>query len=175
MHAIRWRIARSIAIAGSSLALVGALVGPTFAAGQVVGVGRESLDGVVHDNMICGWGATFTSTGQIHWTFTNDPNRPTHVNVQESVAYTLKIDDDASVPTALRGVTWRGHNVIAFVQNLDPMSERVVIHSVQPFWEGPFRGLSERFTLNVAADGTVRVDRTVVDFDVDCDALAAAA
>ena len=175
MHAIRRRVARSIAIAGSSLVLVGVLAGPAFAAGQVVGVGRESLDGVFHDNMICGWGATFTSTGQIHWTFTNDPNRPTHVNVQESVAYTLTIDDDASVPTALRGVTWRGHSVIAFAENLDPTSERVVIHSVQPFWEGPFRGLSERFTLTIAADGTVRVDRAVVHFDVDCDALAAAA
>ena len=175
MHAIRRRVARSIAIAGSSLALVGTLAGPAFAGGQVVGVGRESLDGVFHDNMICGWGATFTSTGQIHWTFTNDPNRPTHVNVQESVAYTLTIDDDASVPTELRGVTWRGHNVIAFVENLDPNSERVVSHSVQPFWEGPFRGLSERFTLTIAADGTVRVDRTVVEFDVDCDALEAAA
>ena len=175
MHAFRRRVARSIAIVGASLALVGALAGPAFAAGQVVGVGRESLDGVFHDNMICGWGAMFSSTGQLHWTFTNDPNRPTHVNVQESVAYTLTIDDDASVPTALRGVTWRGHSVIAFVENLDPSSERAVTHSVQPFWEGPFRGLSERFTLIVAADGTVRVDRTVVEFDVDCDALAAAA
>jgi hypothetical protein len=175
MHAIRKRVARSIAIAGSSLALVAILAGPAFAAGQVVGVGRQSLDGVFHDDMICGWGATFTSTGQLHWTFTNDPTGPTHVTVQESVAYTLTIDDDASVPTALRGVTWRGHSVIAFVQNVDPSSARAVIHSVQPFWEGPFRALSERFALIVAADGTVRVDRTIVDFDVDCDALAAAA
>ena len=173
MYATRRRIARSIAIALSSLTLVGALAGQAFGAGQVIGVGSDSLDGVFHDLMICSWGATFTSTGQIHWTFTTDPNRPGHINVQESVSYTLTIDDDPSVPVALRGVTWHGHNVFAFVENVDPASDRVISHSVQTFWEGPFRSLSERFTLVIGPDGTVRVDRAVVAFDVDCEALAA--
>ena len=175
MHALRRRAVQSIAIAGSSLALIAALAGPAVAAGQVVGVGGASLDAVFHDYMICGWQGTFTATGQIHWTFTTDPNRPTHVNVQESVSYTLVLDDDPSVPAALRGVTWRGHNVYTFVENVDPASGRVVVHSVQPFWEGPFRGLSERFTLVIAPDGTVRVDRAVAQFDVDCEGLVAGA
>ena len=82
---------------------------------------------------------------------------------QEAVSYTLVIDDDPEVPASLRGATWRGHNVISFVTNFDPASEREITRQVQPCWEGPFRSLIERFTMVITADGTVRVDRQVLN------------
>ena len=63
--------------------------------------------------------------------------------------------------------------MISFVTNFDPASEREITRQVQPAWEGPFRGLIERFTMVIAADGTVRVDRQVLDTEVDCEALGA--
>jgi hypothetical protein len=136
-------------------------------------VGRESLDGVAHDFMICGWEATFTTTGQVHWTVAIADDHHGHVTFQEAVSYTLVIDDDPEVPESLRGATWRGHNMISFVTNFDPASEREITRQVQPAWEGPFRGLIERFTLVIAADGTIRVDRQVLPTEIDCEAFGA--
>lgn len=147
--------------------------GPTFATEAEVIVGRASLDSVSHDFMICGWGATFTASGQAHWTVTIAGDQQVHVNYQESVSYVLVIDDDPTVPEAVRGAAWRGSNRISFATNLDPASEREVTRTVQTAFEGPFRSLIERITLVVAADGTVRVDRFTSDFEADCEALVA--
>lgn len=162
--------ARSSALVACLLAMS---AGPTFATEAEVIVGRASLDSVFHDFMICGWGATFTASGQAHWTVTIAGDREVHVNFQESVSYVLVIDDDPSVPEALRGDAWRGYNMISFATNFDPASEREVTRTVQTAFEGPFRSLIERITLVVAADGTVRVDRFISDFEADCEALAA--
>ena len=164
------RATRSGVLGAGLLALLAA---PTSANGAEVSVGRESLDGVAHEFMICGWEATFTATGQIHWTVAIDDDHHVHVTVQEAVSYTLVIDDDPEVPASLRGATWRGHNVISFVTNFDPTSQRDITRRVQPSWEGPFRGLIERFTMVINADGTVRVDRQVLPTDVDCDQFGA--
>jgi hypothetical protein len=153
--------------------LLGILAGPVSASAAEVVVGRESLDGVGHDFMICGWGATFTTSGQAHWTVTIAGDRHGHVNFQESVSYVLVIDDDPNVPEALRGATWRGHNMISFATNFDLASEREVTRTVQTAFEGPFRSLSERITLVIDADGTARVDRLISNWDSDCEALAA--
>jgi len=153
--------------------LLGMSAGPTLAAGADVNIGRESLDGVTHDFMICGWGATFTASGQAHWTVTIVDDHQVHVTFQESVTYVLVIDDDPNVPEALRGATWRGYNMFSFGANFDPTSEREVTRSVQTAFEGPFRSLTERITLVVAADGTVRIDRLISEFDADCEKLAA--
>ena len=112
--------------------LLALLAGPTTASGAEVSVGRESLDGVAHDFMICQWEATFTTTGQVHWTVAIDDEHHGHVTLQEAVSYTLVIDDDSEVPASLRGATWRGHNVISFVTNFDPASEREITRQVQP-------------------------------------------
>jgi hypothetical protein len=164
------RATRSGVLCASLLAL---LAGPTSASAAEVIVGRDSLDGIGHEFMISGWEATFTATGQIHWTVAMADDHHGHVTVQEAVSYTLVIDDDPEVPASLRGATWHGHNVISFVTNFDPASQREITRSVQPYWEGPFRGLSERFTLVIDADGTVRVDRQILDTEVDCGALGA--
>jgi len=164
------RLARSGALGACLLAL---LAFPTSASGAGVIVGRESLDGVGHDFNICSWGATFTETGQIHWTVAMADDKHGHVTVQEAVSYVLVIDDDPNVPESLRGATWRGHNVISFVTNFDPASERAITRSVQPYWEGPFRSLSLRYTMVIDADGTIRVDRQVLDTEIDCEALGA--
>lgn len=153
--------------------LLAMLAGPASAAGAEVVTGRDSLDGVDHDFMICGWEATFTARGQIHWTVAIADDHHGHVTVQEAVTYTLVIDDDPSVPPSLRGETWRGQSMISFTANFDPSSEREVTRQVQTFFEGPFRGLSERIALRIAADGTVLVDSFVSKFDVDCAALGA--
>jgi len=168
-HSIK-RATRSGILGACLLAL---LAGPTAASAAEVIVGNDSLDGVDHSFMICGWEATFTTTGQIHWTVAIDDEHHGHVTVQEAVSYVLVIDDDPEVPASLRGATWRGHNVISFVTNFDPASERGITRSVQPYWEGPFRGLSERFTIVIASDGTIRVDRQALDTDVDCAAFGA--
>jgi hypothetical protein len=165
------RVTRSGVLGGCLLSV---LAGPAAAAsGAEVIVGRESLDGVGQDLMICSWGATFTGKGQIHWTVSMADQHHGHVTVQEAVSYVLVIDDDPNAPESLRGATWRGHSVISFVTNFDPASDRVITRQVQTYWEGPFRSLSERFTMVIGADGTVRVDRQVSDTEVDCEALGA--
>lgn len=63
--------------------------------------------------------------------------------------------------------------MISFVTNFAPASKREITRTVQTAFEGPFRSLSERITLVIDADGTVRVDRPINDFDVDCKAVAA--
>lgn len=164
------RVTRSGVLGACLLAV---LAGPAAAGRAEVIVGRESLDGVNHWFMICGWEATETATGQIHWTVAMADAHHGHVTVQEEISYVIVIDDDPEVPASLRGATWRGHNVISFVTNFDPASEREITRSVQPYWEGPFRGLSERFTMVIDADGTVRVDRQVLATEIDCEALGA--
>ena len=153
--------------------LLALLAGPTSASGAEVSVGRESLDGVAHLFNICGWEVTETAKGQIHWAVAIADEHHGHVTVQEVISTVLVIDDDPDVPESLRGATWRGHNMISFVTNFDPGSDREITRSVQPYWEGPFRGLSERFTMVIGADGTVRVDRQVLDTEVDCEAFGA--
>lgn len=170
MFTIVRHAARSSALVACLLAMS---AGPTFATEAEVFVGRESLDGVGQDFMICGWGATFTASGQAHWTVAIAGDHHGHVNFQESVSYVLVIDDDPNVPEALRGATWRGHSMISFVTNFDPASKREITRTVQTAFEGPFRSLSERITLVIDADGTVRVDRLISNWDVDCEALAA--
>ena len=170
MFTIVRHAARSSVLVACLLAMS---AGPTSASAAEVFVGRESLDGVAQDSMICGWGATFTASGQAHWTVAIAGDRHGHVNFQESVNYVLVIDDDPNVPEALRGATWRGRNMFSFVTNFDPASEREITRTVQTAFEGPFRSLSERITLVIDADGTVRVDRLISNWDVDCQALAA--
>jgi hypothetical protein len=164
------RATRSGVLGACLLALV---AGPTSASGAEVVVGRDSLDWVNHWEMICGWEATETATGQIHWTVAMADEHHGHVTVQEEISYVTVMDDDPEVPASLRGATWHGHNVISFVTNFDPASKREITRSVQPYWEGPFRSLSLRFTIVIAADGTVRVDREVLDTEIDCEALGA--
>jgi hypothetical protein len=170
MFTIVRHAARSSALVACLLAMS---AGPALANAAEVIVGRESLDRVSHDTMICGWGGTFTASGQAHWTVTIAGDHHVHVTFQESVSYVLVIDDDPNVPEALRGATWRGSNMISFATNIDPASAREVTRTVQTAFEGPFRSLIERITLVVAADGTVRVDRFISDFEADCEALAA--
>ena len=170
MFTIVRHAARASALVACLLAMS---AGPTFAAEAEVIVGRASLDSVSHEFMICGWGATFTASGQAHWTVTIAGDHQFHVNFQESVSYVLVIDDDPTVPEALRGAAWRGSNMISFATNVDPASEREVTRTVQTAFEGPFHGQIERITLVVAPDGTVRIDRFISDFDADCEALAA--
>jgi hypothetical protein len=161
---------RALAAAiGLSLSLVGA--GGALAAGADVTNGSDSLDGQFVDWMICGWPGTFTQRGESHWTVVTADDHHRHVTYQEEVAYTVTIDDGPEVPAGLRGVTWHGHSVISYVANADPSSSREISRSVQVFFEGPFRSLSERITLHVAPDGTVLVDRDIVSVDVDCSTL----
>ena len=170
MFTIVRNAARSSALVACLLAMS---AGPALATEAEVIVGRASLDAVTHEFMICGWGATFTTSGQAHWTVTIAGEHHLHVNFQELVSYLLVIDDDPSTPEALRGATWRGSNMISFATNVDPASEREVTRTVQTAFEGPFHGQIERITLVVAADGTVRVNRFISDFEADCEALAA--
>jgi hypothetical protein len=46
-------------------------------------------------------------------------------------------------------------------------------HADLVFSEGPFHGLSVRETFVVDANGIVRIDRQVIDEDIDCTALTA--
>ena len=162
-----------LAMLGSAIAMSLALLpaGTALAAQADVQTGSASLDGVFADQMICGWPASFRQRGEAHWTVVTADARHGHVTYQEASTYTMTIDDDPAVPADLRGVSWLGHNQFSFVANWDPSSSREISRSVQTWFEGPFRSLSERITLHVAPDGTVLVDRDVLDADIDCSTL----
>ena len=99
-----------------------------------------SLDGTAHDLNICGWPATFTTTGQ------------TQLVIVESGEH----------------LHWRGRNEETVVGNFDLAGPRDVFHAVQLFSEGPFHGLSVHETFVVDANGIVRIERQVSDEEVDC-------
>jgi len=164
------RIIRTGALIGLILAVS---AGPAFAQSARVVTGRETLDSVAQDFNICGFMSTFTTTGQGHWTEVFDDRHVAHITFQEQVNYTLVIGDGAEVPESLRGTTWRGRNMISFMTHSDPTTSREVAHYIDTGFEGPFRGLRERLTLVIGPDGTIRVERAVTNWDVDCEALGA--
>src|SRR5215212_9613591 len=162
----------------TAIAVVAALAvwpAAAFAGPADVTVKMGSLDLPGHDLNICGWPATFTSSGQFHFTEVvvsgADPRFVTS-HVHETVNYTLVIDDDPAVPEALRGATWRGHLEDTIVVAGSLLDGRFRLTIVNTFAEGPFRGLKQQITFVAGADGTVRVDRDEVAADVDCAALA---
>jgi hypothetical protein len=163
------RIARHGISAFTAVAIIASLLAaPALAAGADVQNYRGSADGTSHDFNICSWPSVFVAHGQWHVTVMSSGGNRIHVIYQESVRYEVTIDDDLSVPVAARGLVWQGINVFAFETNFDPTTAQEQTRSVQTFFEGPFRGLSERVTLRVAADGTILVDKTVSPSDVDC-------
>ena len=156
---------------GSALVagLLAMSAGPTFATGAEVIVGRASLDGVSHDFMICGWEATFTASGQAHWTVTIASDHHFHFTFQESGQLCAGHRRRSERARGFARSCLARLNMISFATNVDPASEREVTRTVQTAFEGPFRGQIERITLVVAADGTVRVDRFISDFEADCE------
>ena len=66
---MRTLVRQAIQVAVLTGSLVAASAGLALAGGAEVVVGRESLDGATHQVNICGWEASFTTTGQSHWTF----------------------------------------------------------------------------------------------------------
>lgn len=168
------RIARYGISAFAAAAIVGSLLAaPALAAGADVQNYRGSIDGTSRDLNICGWPSVFIDHGQWHLTVVSSSPQRIHVTYQESSRYEVTVDDDLTVPVAARGLVWQGINVIAFETDFDPTTAQQQTRSVQTYFEGPFRGLSERVTLRVAADGTILVDQTVSRFDVDCSAFGA--
>jgi hypothetical protein len=166
------RIARPGMLSLASAMIIGALLAaPALAAGADVQNYRGSADGTSHDFNICSWPSEFVAHGQWHATVMSSGANRIHVIYQESVRYEVTIDDDLTVPVAARGLVWQGINVFAFETDFDPTTAQEQTRSVQTFFEGPFRGLSERVTLRVAADGTILVDKTVSPADVDCSAF----
>ena len=166
------RIARHGISAFAAAAIVCSLLAaPALAAGADVQNYRGSADGTSHDFNICGWPSVFVAHGQWHVTVMSSGENRIHVIYQESVRYEVTIDDDLSVPVAARGLVWQGINVFAFERDFDPTTAQEQTHSVQNAFEGPFRSLTERVTLRVAADGTILVDQTITRFDADCSAF----
>jgi hypothetical protein len=159
-------------IAAATLVAALTLPGTTLAAPGQVYQERASLDGTSHDLNICNWPSTFTATGQTHLVVV-DSGDQFHFTFHETANWTLTVDDDPGVPEAFRGVIWRGRNEETIVGNFDLAGPRAVFHSVNLFSEGPFHGLSLRETFVVDANGIVRIDRQVIDEDVDCTALTA--
>jgi hypothetical protein len=164
-------------VIGATLAVVAALAVPAaaVAAPAEVTLKSGSIDLPGHDLNICGWGATFTSTGQFHFgevvVSGTDP-RFVQSHVHETVNYTLVIDDDPSVPVALRGATWRGRFEDTIVVSGSLLDGRFHLTIVSTFAEGPFHGLRDQMTLFISADGTIQVERHEIGGEADCDALA---
>ena len=169
---MRTHFRHGIQVAVLTGSLVAVSAGQALAGGAEIIVGGDSLDGVSHQFNICGWEATFTTTGQSHWTVVIADDKHGHVTYQDQITDVLVFDDDLDVPEALRGETWRGHNVFSFIANWDPSSSREMSRTVQRAFEGPFRSLSERITFRMTADGTVLVDRTITDWEIDCAAYS---
>lgn len=168
------RIARPGMLSLASAIIISALLAaPTLAVGAAVQNYRGSADAISHDFNICGWPSVFVAHGQWHATVMSSGANRIHVIYQESVRYEVTIGDDSSIPVAARGLVWQGINVFAFETDFDPTTSEEQTHSVQNAFEGPFRSLTERVTLRVAADGTIIVDQTVTRFDSDCSAFGA--
>ena len=168
------RFARPGMLSLASTMIIGALLAaPALAAGADVQNYRGSADGTSHDFNICGWPSTFVARGQWHATVMSSGANRIHVIYQESVRYEVTIDDDLSVPVAARGLAWQGINVFVFETDFDPTTALEQTHSVQNAFEGPFRSLTERVTLRVAADGTILVDQTVTRWESDCSSFGA--
>ena len=168
------RIARPGMLSLASAMIIGALLAaPALAAGAEVQNYRGSADGTSHDFNICGWPSTFVAHGQWHATVMSSGANRIHVNYQESVRYEVTIDDDLTVPVVARGLVWQGINVFAFETDFDPTTALEQTRSVQNAFEGPFRSLTERVTLRVAADGTILVDQTVTRWESDCSSFGA--
>jgi len=148
------------------------LAGPAIAS-AAADVLHESgrLDGTFHDLNICGWPATFTTSGRFQFERVTVDDIHGHFAYHEAVNYTLVIDDDPSVPEAFRGATWRGRNEENIVGNFDPLSSRGMFVRLNPFSEGPFHGLVEQLVFIRAADGTVTLEKIDVVGEVDCASL----
>jgi len=129
------------------------------------------LDGTFHDLNICGWPATFTTSGRFQFESVTVGDIHGHFAYHEAVNWTLVIDDDPSVPEAFRGAIWRGRNEESIVGNFDPLSFRGMFVRLNPFSEGPFHGLVEQLVFVRAEDGTVTVEK--IDFvgEADCASL----
>ena len=171
------RAGQALVAAGLAALTLMAAAAPALAAPAEVTLKSGSLDLPSHDLNICGWPATFTSTGQFHFgevVVSGADPRFVQSHVHETVNYTLVIDDDPSVPEALRGATWRGRFQDTIVVSGSLLDGRFHLMIVNTFAEGPFRGLKEQITLVIAADGTVQVERhDVEEGPPDCDALTA--
>lgn len=160
----------------TTLVTLAALAAPAAAtaAPAEVTLKSGSLDSTGHDLNICGWGATFTGTGSFHFgevVVSGANPRFVQSHVHETVTYTLVIDDDPSVPVALRGATWRGHFEDTVAVSGSLIDGRFHLTFVNTFAEGPFHGLKQQITLVVSADGTVRVERDEISGEVDCGAV----
>jgi hypothetical protein len=129
------------------------------------------FDGVFDDFNICGWPATFSDVDRFHVIVVTTDAHNSHINFEAADNWTLVIHDDPSVPVSVRGATWRGRNEFSFVRNFDPTTDRLVVVTVNPNAEGPFKGLLDRTTFVVNADGTVRVDNHQVLGTVGCSIL----
>ena len=170
------RAGQALVAAGLAALTLMSAAAPALAAPAEVTLKSGSLDLPGHDLNICGWPATFTGTGQFHFeevVVSGADPRFVQSHVHETVNYTLVIDDDPSVPEALRGATWRGHLEDTIVVGGSLVDGRFRLTIVNTFAEGPFRGLKLQTTLVIAADGTVQVERDDVGGQIDCDALTA--
>ncbi len=161
---------RKLIVPVTILAIV---LGSSTAAAASADVYRErgSLAGTFTDLNICNWPSTFTRTGGYSIVAVDTSAATGSFHYHEAVNYSLVIGDDPSVPEAFRGVTWRGRNEETVVGTFDADGGRSVFVLVNPFSEGPFRGLVERITFVSDANGVVHVDRETFTGSIDCDAL----
>jgi hypothetical protein len=144
------------------------------AGAEVTRGGNMWRDVVTDDFNICGWPSTFDSSGQDHFVVTIADAHHGHVTYEEVENYSVTIHDDPTVPESVRGVTWQGRNEFSFVLDFDPSTDRVLQHSVQTAFEGPFKSQIERITLFVAPDGTIQRDTDVLRWfsTAQCDQFA---
>lgn len=170
------RAGQALVAAGLAALTLMSAAAPALAAPAEVTLKSGPLDLPGHDLNICGWPATFTGTGQFHFEEVvvsgTDP-RFVQSHVHETVNYTLIIDDDPSVPEALRGAAWRGRFQDTIVVAGSLVDGRFRLTIVNTFAEGPFRGLKEQITLVIGPDGTIQVERHDFGGEADCDALTA--
>jgi hypothetical protein len=118
---------------------------------------------------ICGWPSTFTTSGVFHYTVVIADAHHGHISWNTVENYSVTIHNEEGVPESVRGLTWRGRNQIAYEANFDPSTDRLIEHSVQTAFEGPFRAQIERITLHIAADGTVTRDETLTRWTATAD------
>lgn len=161
------RSVSAIALVVALLLLLVAVPSSALGAGAVVFRDHGNSSGEADEPNICGWPAHFD--GHITYELTTvDAGGNYHVTFHLTDNWTVLIADDPSVPASVRGETWRGRNEITYILNVDPSTQRIVEVTVNPFSEGPFRGLVDRITLVVNPDGTARVDRHEINGSIDC-------
>ena len=166
-----WRL-HSLAVVPTALLIALTLTIQTFgsalAAGTDVFRFHSNSSGEADDTNICGWPSHFDGHVTFNIIVLDRTDGTFHVNFHQTDNWLVTIADDPSVPASVRGETWRGRDEFTYVLNADPSSQRLVQVAINPNSEGPFHGLLERYTLVVAADGTVRVENHEFQGEVDC-------